>query len=150
MAGDWQVYWQPGPFESDNAGPSPGLSSSRLDNTHDASVQDMQPQLNFDDFDYEELDFASAGPIFDDIINMGEHETELPTVPAGSLEQQQDETMAGQAVAPRRPRKPRTRGPSAVQWNAKKSVIQDLYMVQDKTLKETMDIMKETHDFAAT
>lgn len=145
-----QVDWQAWPLESDIAGPSPDLPGSHLDTTQGVFVQDMHPQFDFDELNYENLDFNPDGPPFDDFFNMGEPEAALPTVPDDSLEQQQDQIVAVQSVVPERPRRPRTQGPSASQWNAQKTVIQDLYMVQDKTLKETMEIMKDTYDFVAT
>lgn len=148
--GGWQVDWQAWPFESDIAGPSPAPPSSHLDITQGVYVQDMQPQFNFDDFDYENVDFNAESPDFADIFNTGEPEIAMPAVPVDSLEQQEDQIVSVQAAAPKRPRKPRTQGPSAGQWNAHKTAIYDLYMHQDKTLKETMETMKDTHGFVAT
>lgn len=147
-ADGWQFDWQSWPLESGDAGPSPALPSSGLDITQTTHGQDVQPQFNFDELNYESLDFNPEVPLFDDIFNMVEPETAFRVAPAGFLEQQ-DQVVAVQTVAPRT-RRPRAQGPSIAQWNAQKTVIQDLYMVQDKTLKETMDIMKETHDFVAT
>jgi hypothetical protein len=35
-------------------------------------------------------------------------------------------------------------------WNSQRSVIKELYLQQDKTLKEVMAIMEGTHHFKAT
>jgi hypothetical protein len=36
------------------------------------------------------------------------------------------------------------------EWEAHKEVIANLYWDQDKTLKEVMEVMRETHKFYAT
>jgi hypothetical protein len=104
-------------------------------------------------FNYQDVDFNDLNPQdppLDGIFNAADPGVSFPDLAADPVEQQQDDVVAAELTAPKNPRRARLQGPSAAEWNTQKNRIQELYMVQDKTLRETMDIMKDTHDFNAS
>lgn len=113
----------------------------------------MQWQSFFDDFNHQDVDFNNfdaQDPLLDEVFDEVDPSIFFPDLHADPVEQRQDDVVVAEVTAPRKPRRSRIQGPSAAEWNAQKSRIQDLYMVQDKTLRETMDIMKDTHNFNAS